>query len=164
MQNITVKITKGRQLKAYLKSGIQGPQGADGLQGEQGIAGQNGRDGNNGLDGRSAYQSALENGFTGTEQEWLLSLKGDKGDSGDQGIQGEQGEQGVQGIKGDKGDTGEQGVAGPNLVSSSTSTNLTGIIKGNGTNIEQAQAKIDFQTPLSSQQLSIIAFSTLNTL
>ena len=30
-----------------------------------------------GKDGKSAYQIALDNGFVGTEQEWLDSLKGE---------------------------------------------------------------------------------------
>lgn len=34
-----------------------------------------------GADGKSAYEIAVDNGFTGTEQEWLTSLKGDKGDT-----------------------------------------------------------------------------------
>lgn len=34
---------------------------------------------------KNAYQIAIENGFTGTETEWLASLKGDKGDKGDRG-------------------------------------------------------------------------------
>lgn len=33
----------------------------------------------------SAYDIAVENGFEGTETEWLESLKGDKGDKGDSG-------------------------------------------------------------------------------
>ena len=33
--------------------------------------------------GKSAYESAVENGFEGTEQEWIASLKGEKGDAGD---------------------------------------------------------------------------------
>lgn len=32
--------------------------------------------------GRSAYELAVENGFEGTEQEWLASLHGEKGDPG----------------------------------------------------------------------------------
>lgn len=32
-----------------------------------------------GLDGKSAYQIAVENGFQGTEEEWLASLKGEPG-------------------------------------------------------------------------------------
>ncbi|MEY8538146.1 hypothetical protein AALM99_06795 [Lactococcus muris] len=34
-----------------------------------------------GQDGKSAYQLAVEHGFSGTEQEWLESLKGDSGGS-----------------------------------------------------------------------------------
>lgn len=43
------------------------------LKGDQGIQG---------ISGISAYQVALNNGFVGTESEWLLSLKGEKGDTG----------------------------------------------------------------------------------
>ena len=38
--------------------------------------------GESGADGKSAYQSALEQGFEGTEEEWLASLKGEKGEAG----------------------------------------------------------------------------------
>lgn len=68
--------------------------------------------------GSSAYEIAVENGFTGTETEWLASLKGEKGDQGEQGIQGEKGDtgsqglQGIQGPKGEKGDTGAKGEPG----------------------------------------------------
>ena len=51
--------------------------------------------GGNGADGASAYEIAVENGFEGTEQQWLDSLKG---------------EDGVPGTKGDKGDPGETPV------------------------------------------------------
>ena len=43
---------------------------------------------NIGVEGRSAYQVALDNGFEGTEKEWLESLRGDKGDKGDRGEAG----------------------------------------------------------------------------
>ena len=62
-----------------------------------------------GKDGDSAYEIAVKNGYTGTETEWLASLKGDKGDKGDTGATGPQG---IQGIQGEKGDTGEQGIQG----------------------------------------------------
>jgi len=42
--------------------------------------------------GLSAYTIAVENGFRGTEEEWLESLKGPQGDTGPQGIQGPAGE------------------------------------------------------------------------
>jgi len=51
----------------------------------------NGPDGANGL---SAYEVALENGFVGTESEWLDSLVGPQGEQGPQGIPGEPGEPG----------------------------------------------------------------------
>lgn len=35
-----------------------------------------------GKDGKSAYQVAVDDGFEGTEEEWLASLKGPKGDDG----------------------------------------------------------------------------------
>ena len=38
-----------------------------------------------GEDGKSAYQIAVENGFVGTEAEWIESLKGVKGDPGTDG-------------------------------------------------------------------------------
>lgn len=38
-----------------------------------------------GKNGSSAYEVALENGFTGTQGEWLESLKGEKGDKGERG-------------------------------------------------------------------------------
>lgn len=55
--------------------------------------------------GKSAYQIALDNGFEGTEQVWLASLKGPKGD---------------QGLKGEKGATGQNGATGPKGVDGKT--------------------------------------------
>lgn len=93
-----------------------------------------------GIQGLSAYQVAVQHGFKGTEDEWLISLKGEKGETGPkgdkgntgekgdtgergpqglqgerglQGIQGEQGEQGIQGPIGPKGEKGDQGERGP---------------------------------------------------
>ena len=39
----------------------------------------------NGEDGKSAYELAVDNGFNGTEQEWLASLKGQDGTNGTNG-------------------------------------------------------------------------------
>jgi hypothetical protein len=52
------------------------------------------------LDGKSAYELAVDNGFEGTEQEWLASLKGPQGIQGEQGPKGETGETGLQGSQG----------------------------------------------------------------
>ena len=62
--------------------------------------------------GSSAYEIAVENGFTGTEAEWLASLKGDQGEQGIQGEKGDTGSQGLQGIQGPKGDPGAKGEPG----------------------------------------------------
>ena len=45
--------------------------------GVNGADGENGVDGQNGADGKSAFEIAKENGFVGTEAEWLESLKGE---------------------------------------------------------------------------------------
>ncbi|PZR78896.1 MAG: hypothetical protein DI537_41660 [Stutzerimonas stutzeri] len=62
--------------------------------------------------GASAYQVAVSNGFTGTETEWLATLKGDKGDRGDVGPQGPAGADGQDGRDGVDGQEGPQGPAG----------------------------------------------------
>lgn len=78
--------------------GEQGPPGADGQpgkNGEQGSPGVDGRDGLDGTNGKSAFEIAVENGFVGTETEWLESLKGKDGAVGPQGEQGPPGKDGV---------------------------------------------------------------------
>ena len=54
---------------------LTGPPGVDGAPGEDGTDGLPGDDGEDGTDGKSAYEIAVENGFVGTEEEWLESLK-----------------------------------------------------------------------------------------
>lgn len=48
-----------------------------------------------GQDGSSAYEIAKANGFSGTQQQWLTSLKGDKGDQGAPGKNGTDGTNGI---------------------------------------------------------------------
>jgi hypothetical protein len=74
--------------------------------------------------GKSAYELAVDTGFTGTVPEWLQSLQGEKGDPGQDGIdgrdglQGEKGDPGQDGIdgrdglQGEKGDPGQEGIDG----------------------------------------------------
>ena len=96
-----------------------------------------------GEDGKSAYDLWLEQGHTGSVDDYLnwmkgdaftyedftpeqlAALKGPKGDKGDQGpqgiqgiqgIQGEKGADGAQGPKGDKGDQGDKGADGKPLT------------------------------------------------
>ena len=94
----------------------------------------NGANGEKGTDGKSAYQIAVEQGYQGSESDWLSSLKGDKGDKGNTGAKGNPGQDGAEGksayaiavehgyedseekwllsLKGEKGDTGERGEKG----------------------------------------------------
>ena len=99
--------------------------------GPQGKPGKDGQPGRDGTDGKSAYAIWLANGHSGTETDFLNSLKGapgkdgvngkdgvpgipgKDGDRGPQGVQGPKGDTGPQGPKGDTGATGPQGPAGP---------------------------------------------------
>lgn len=65
--------------------GIAGVAGKDGAPGVQGLAGNDGDRGAAGADGqpgKSAYQLAVERGFSGTELQWLDSLSGKPGRDG----------------------------------------------------------------------------------
>jgi hypothetical protein len=53
-----------------------------------GAPGSRGEDGQDGDPGQSAYEVAVQNGFSGTESEWLASLKGDPGDPGSSTLAG----------------------------------------------------------------------------
>ena len=90
--------------------------------------------GANGEKGSSAYQIAVEQGYQGSESDWLSSLKGDKGEKGNTGAKGNPGQDSADGksayaiavehgyedseekwllsLKGEKGDTGERGEKG----------------------------------------------------
>lgn len=64
------------------KDGCDGRNGVDGLPGKDGKDGADGLPGRDGIDGKSAYIIAVEHGFSGTETEWLQSLKGADGKDG----------------------------------------------------------------------------------
>lgn len=72
--------------------------------------------GNTGEAGASAYQIWLDNGNTGTEQDFLASLigaTGAQGPAGAAGADGADGADGAQGIQGIQGATGQTGATGP---------------------------------------------------
>ena len=69
---------------------LRGPQGRPGEDGKDGQPGKDGTDGKPGSDGqpgadgqpgKSAYQIAVEKGFTGTAEEWLATLRGNDGET-----------------------------------------------------------------------------------
>ena len=97
--------------------------------------------GEKGADGKSAYQIAVEKGFTGDETAWLASLKGAKGDKGDtgqqgpqgiQGPEGPQGKQGIQGIQGPKGEDGKSINVKGSVNTVSDLNNLSNVSDGDG--------------------------------
>lgn len=52
---------------------------------------------------KSAYQIAVDNGFKGSESDWVATIKGEPGEQGLPGPKGETGPQGLTGPKGDRG-------------------------------------------------------------
>jgi hypothetical protein len=69
-----------------------------------------------GTPGESAYEVAVEQGFTGTVTQWLASLvgpAGPQGPAGPTGTQGPKGDTGAQGPAGPAGADGAQGPQGP---------------------------------------------------
>lgn len=104
------------------KDGAQGEPGQDGAKGDPGEPGKDGKQGpqgpagNDGAPGKSAYQSWIDLGNKGTEEDFIKSLKGATGEQGPAGAQGEpgaKGDTGAQGPEGPKGDTGAVGPQGP---------------------------------------------------
>lgn len=97
-----------------------------------GPAGAAGTNGTNGADGLSAYDIAVSEGFSGTESQWLDSLRGPQGIQGETGNTGAAGQSAyalavalgfvgteaqwiasLKGVKGDIGDDGPPGETGP---------------------------------------------------
>ena len=113
--------------------GIQGPKGADGLKGDTGpyftptVSAE-------------GIISWSNNG--GLDNPASVSIKGPQGDTG---------------AKGDPGIQGEQGPAGPNEITTETQTNLTGLLKGSGTNVQLAEAGTDYQAPIVETTATLVA-------
>lgn len=135
------------------RDGDPGPRGERGL---QGIQGERGYEGPPGMDGRTAYQLWILKGNTGTQQDFLDSLKGAdgidglsayeiwlsegnsgtpqdylnaiKGEPGTSGKSGSQGIQGIQGPQGEKGDQGEPGVSALSNFIGYKINGITGVV------------------------------------
>lgn len=111
-----------------------------------------------GCAGKSAYEIAVENGFTGTEQEWLDSLHGRDGidgEKGDKGDTGEMGEKGDRGQTGAAGQDGKDGADAPYIVKSYVNEDLHLIVEmSDGTVFDAGYVGIDLSmgsgTPILS--------------
>jgi hypothetical protein len=71
----------------YMWDGDSFPANGAGVQ-FRGPKGDTGSPGDPGSDGASAYSIAVDNGFVGTQAQWLASLVGAKGDTGNTGQRG----------------------------------------------------------------------------
>ena len=133
------------------------PKGAKGDTGEKGATGEKGDPGQQGAKGDTGPYftptvsaegiiSWSNNG--GLDNPASVSIKGPQGAKGDTGAKGDPGAQGAQ---------GEQGPAGPNEINTETQTNLTGLLKGNGTNVQLAEAGTDYQAPIVETTATLVA-------
>lgn len=110
--------------------------------------------------GYSAYEIAVENGFVGTEQEWLASLKGQKGDTGSAGPQGEVGPTGPAGSNGTNGQDGADGTTFTPSVSAE------GVISWTNDGGKTNPQSVNIKGPAGTTQWSGIEdkpFSTIGT-
>src|SRR5690606_4657878 len=94
--------------------------------------GGSGSQGPKGDPGESAYQVAVDNGFVGTESEWLASLKGEPGPAGEQGPKGDTGASGQDGASAyqvwlDEGNTGSEQDFLDSLVGPKGDTGADGV-------------------------------------
>lgn len=122
---VTVTLSDGTTCGTFnVKNGSKGDKGDAGTKGETGEQ------------GISAYQVAKNNGYTGTETEWLDSLKGEKGATG------------ATGSKGDTGDTGAAATIKVGSVKAGSTLSIT----NSGTS---SDAVFDFTIPTLN-----VAFST----
>ena len=109
-------------------------------------AGMNGKDGK---DGKSAYQIAVENGFEGSETEWLASLKGADGRNGIDGKNGTNGTNGKDGKDGTNGKDGKTPVKGVDYFTQAEIQQIE----------NNAAAKVDLSDYAKTADLSTVATS-----
>lgn len=149
--------------KGWVNNGpLQGAQGPQGPQGPQGDPGANGAPGEQGPAGTAATitvgsVTASDPGFTpqvtnsGTASAAVLDFVLPRG------AQGPAGSDGAPGADGQDGAEGPQGPAGPNEVSTTTATNITGLLKGNGSTVQQAVAGTDYAKPSNTVYATLLA-------
>jgi hypothetical protein len=172
-------------------TGETGPQGPTGDTGPQGPTGATGETGPTGATGNAVLSGAT--GPTGTDGSngdfWLdtsahllygpkdagswgtgVSLVGPTGATGATGEPGPAGATGTNGLDGAAGATGPTGPTGPNDISTSTTTSINALLKGNGATVAAAAAGADYLAPngsgagLTNLNASSITSGTLNAL
>ena len=131
-----VTLSNGQTFDFDVYNGSKGSDGAAGADGSPGAPGQDGvsvtsvvqTTTGSGDGGENVITVTLSNGLTST----FKVKNGSKGDTGSPGQDGA---------------PGDTGPAGPNEVSTTTSTNISGILKGNGSAVSAAVPGTDYTTP-----------------
>ena len=158
--------------------GIQGIQGEIGPQGPTGATGATGSSVLNGPTGPTASEGKPGDFWVDTSSKILYGPKGTNawpesgvllvgatgatgatGPKGETGAPGATGAMGAPGANGSVGAQGQQGPTGPNIVSNSTTTNLTGLLKGTGSAVTTAVPGTDYLTSIGLTVPSILSVS-----
>lgn len=145
-------------LATFASCGQQGEQGPAGPQGEQGIQGDPGVNGTNGVDGESAYELAVDKGYTGTVEEWLASLVGEVGATGQAGANG----QSAYEIAVKNGYTGTETEWLASLVGASGSNGSNGSNGTNGKSAYELACNNGFEGSLSEWLDSLVGKDGVN--
>lgn len=127
---------------------IKGPQGEQGIQGPTGPEGPQGPTGPAGADGATGAQGPAGTTFTPS-----VSSAGEISWTNDGGLANPD----PVNIMGPQGPQGQTGPAGPNEVTTSTATDITGILKGTGAAIAQAVPRTDYAPPSQSITATLTA-------
>lgn len=146
-------------------TGPQGPAGADGADGQQGPQGDPGPAGADGAQGPAGTAATIAVGTVTASDPGSTPQVTNSGTASaavfdfvlPRGAQGPAGADGAPGADGQDGAEGPQGPAGPNEVSTTTGTNITGLLKGNGTTVQQAIAGTDYAKPSNTVYATLLA-------
>jgi Collagen triple helix repeat (20 copies) len=101
--------------------------------------------GGTGTEGKSAYEVAVENGFVGTEEEWLDSLVGPAGPAGPTGPTGPAGADGADGADGAPGANGTNGADGADGLSAYEVALANGFVGTEAEWLESLEASVEVQ-------------------
>jgi hypothetical protein len=131
----TIQITAAQGIAG--STGATGPAGTNGTNGNTGNTGATGPAGTNGTNGNTGNTGATGPlGNTGnTGATGPRGLTGPTGPAGTNGTNGNTGNTGATGPAGTNGTNGNTGATGPNSITTATTTNLTGMVIGNGSAI-----------------------------
>ena len=146
-------------------TGPEGPQGKQGPQGETGPQGPAGQDGAPGEQGPAGTAATIAVGTVTASDPGSTPQVTNSGTASaavfdfvlPRGAQGPAGADGAPGADGQDGAEGPQGPAGPNEVSTTTGTNITGLLKGNGSTVQQAVAGTDYAKPSNTVYATLLA-------